>query len=54
MASKKLARAYDDHLGRNWRATKNAKHRERTRWARETFGADQSIKHGRKRRERRG
>lgn len=52
MASSRLGRAYDDHLGRNWRATKNAKHRKRTKWARETFGSDQRIAKARRRRGR--
>jgi hypothetical protein len=52
MTSSKLARAYDDNFGRNWRATKNRKHRERTRWMRENFGSDQRIAKARKRRAR--
>ena len=54
MPSKKVARAIDRSVGREWRAAQNERHRERTRWVRETFGSDQSIKRGRKRRERQG
>ena len=50
MPSKKaIARAYDDRIGRNNRARKNAKHRARWRWLAESVGFDQSIKRTRKR-----
>jgi len=49
---KAIARAYDDRIGRNNRAIKNAKHRARWRWLGESIGADQSIKRTRKRLER--
>lgn len=52
MASSRLGRAYDDHLGRDWRKRKNERRRERNRWARETFGSDQRIAKARRRRER--
>ena len=47
---KAIARAYDDRIGRNNRAIKNAKHRDRWRWLAESIGSDQSIKRSRKRR----
>jgi hypothetical protein len=49
---KAIARVYDNRIGRNNRAIKNAKHRERWRGIRESIGSDQSIKRTRKRLER--
>jgi len=52
MARTRVGRVVDDRFGRNNRAIKNAKHRERWRWLGESIGSDQSIKRTRKRLER--